>query len=70
MSDPLDRLPDEVTVSLEEVRATLNELEAVLAELRRQRPESALAGAVDDVIGRMTRWVWPVLGELDEEGDG
>lgn len=67
MSDPLDRLPDNITVGLEEVRAAINQLEGVFAELRRQRPESALAGPVDDVIGRMTRWVWPVLGEEGDE---
>jgi len=32
-------------------------------------PRPISAGDLDAVVGRMTRWVWPFLGELDQGED-
>lgn len=62
--DPLHRLPDEVTIDLEEIRALVIGLE---------RLESALSGAhavaVNDLIGQVLRWLWPILDDLDDGED-
>jgi hypothetical protein len=65
MSEPLDRLPEEVRVPLSEVTAVMGALEDLLVDLR-DAGHAAEADRVDAVLGRMSRWVWPLLGELDE----
>ena len=68
MSDPLHRLPDHVTVSITELRAAISDLEDLLDTL--DGPDSLELGSahlLDRVIGRMTRWIWPLLEELDRE---
>jgi hypothetical protein len=64
--EPLDRLPEDVSVPLEEARAVIVALDQLMEELRASGHLDA-AMRIDDVIGRMTRWVWPLLGELDRE---
>ena len=69
MSDePLDRLPDEVRVPLSDFGDVVTELEALLVGLQAagRRDDSV---RLDAVLGRMSRWVWPLLGELDD-GEG
>ena len=56
--------PDHVLVATDQVRVVIVELEAVLDEL--QGLGLALAERIDMVIGRIVRWVWPLLGEMDE----
>jgi hypothetical protein len=69
MSDePLDRLPDEVRVPLAEFGDVFGMLEDLLVDLRRSG-RVAQAETLDSVLGRMSRWAWPLLGELDE-GEG
>jgi hypothetical protein len=67
--EPFHKLPDNVQVSLAELRRAIAELEDLLEEFHQS---SDLAGApaeqLDRVIGRMTRWIWPLLDELDREG--
>jgi hypothetical protein len=60
-----ERLPDPVEVSLSEVGAVISELDRLFraAALDGHRD---IARALDEVVGRMTRWVWPLLGELDD----
>ena len=66
MSDqPLDRLPEEIRVPLSELRAVMGGLEDVQQVLR-QTGQGELAMRVDAIVGRMSRWVWPLLGELGE----
>ena len=65
--EPFARLPDDVTVSLDNVRAVIEDLEEVLEQLRRSSDNRVTAALLDAAIGRMTRWIWPLLGELDEE---
>jgi hypothetical protein len=60
------RMPDEVTVALTDLASVMFELERILQALS-DRGTPDIADAVDAVIGRMTRWIWPLLGELDEE---
>lgn len=64
--EPLDRLPDEVPVPLAEARGVIVALDQLMEELRASGHVDA-ASRIDGVIGRMTRWVWPLLGELDHE---
>ena len=61
-------LPDPIVVPLGEVRDVISALEL---QLERLAASDDLQGAeeLDVVIGRMTRWIWDVLGELDEEQD-
>jgi hypothetical protein len=66
-ADDFHRLPEEVTVPVAELRIAIGGLEAVLDELL-QRPDAAdLAAGQDVVIGQMSRWLWPLLRDLDEE---
>jgi hypothetical protein len=62
-------LPDPVEVPLEEVSAAISELDRLLhtAEVD---GHLEIAETLDAVVGRMTRWVWPLLNELDEDYDG
>jgi hypothetical protein len=64
---PLGPLPDEVRVSLAEIGAVVAELELVMRDLASQGQTDAVA-RVDALIARMTRWVWPWLGEPGGEG--
>jgi hypothetical protein len=65
--DPFHRLPDDVTVPVAELRVAIGGLEVVLDELL-QRPDAAeLAARQDAVIGQMSRWLWPLLRDLDDE---
>jgi hypothetical protein len=61
-----EQLPDPVTVPLQEVGSVISELDRLLrvAELSGY---SEIAQSLDAAIGRMTRWVWPLLDELDDE---
>jgi hypothetical protein len=53
----------------------LQEVGAVISELDRLFRNAELGGyddlarSLDEILGRMTRWVWPLLGELDHEED-
>jgi hypothetical protein len=51
-----EELPESITVSLDEIRAVVGGLEEV-----------ETAQQLDRLIGRMTRWVWDLLGELDDD---
>jgi hypothetical protein len=61
-----DELPQELVVPLEEAIAVVAALERHLERLAELGDETG-AEAVDAVLGRITRWVWPLLRELDEE---
>lgn len=61
-----EELPDPVTVPFAEVRGVISRLEHELERLA-GAGDSDGARALDEVIGRMTRWVWGLLGELDQE---
>ena len=65
--DPFHRLPDEVTVPVAELRDTISGLEAILDTLLPRRDDAELAAQLDTVIGLMSRWLWPLLRELDDE---
>ena len=60
-------MPDEVTVALAELAGVIAELELILRGLHESPDVRGLAESVEAVLGRMTRWIWPLLGELDEE---
>ena len=64
--DRREPLPDPVVVPLSEVGAVISALDRLLhmVEVRGQRE---FARVLDEVIGRMTRWVWPLLDELDDD---
>lgn len=64
-----ENLPDPVEVPLEEVSAVISELDRIL-HLTEVAGDVEMARSLDTVVGRMTRWVWPLLGELDEDYDG
>jgi hypothetical protein len=68
VSEPLDRLPDEVCVPLGEIGDVVAALEDLLADMR-ATGNVAGAGRIDAVLARISRWVWPLLGDLDE-GEG
>lgn len=59
-------LPHEVVVPLEEVIAIVAALELHLERLSELGDISG-AEAIDAALGRITRWVWPLLRDLDEE---
>jgi hypothetical protein len=67
MTEPLDRLPEEVRVALAEFAHVIGGLEAILLSLQAAGRDEARG--LDELIGRMSRWAWPLLGELDE-GEG
>ena len=59
-----ENLPDPVAVPLDEVSGVISDLDRLLT--RAIAPgENDLAHDLDTVVGRMTRWVWPLLRELD-----
>lgn len=63
-----EKLPDPVEIPLEEVSTVISELD----RLHHVAPVDAheeIAQALDVIVGRMTRWVWPLLSELDEGYD-
>jgi hypothetical protein len=53
---------------MEELRGAIADLEDLLEELRRT-PDATDESVerLDRVIGRITRWIWPLLDELDHE---
>jgi hypothetical protein len=61
-------LPDPVSVPLDEVSGAISDLDRLLTRAM-ARGEHDLAQDLDAVVGRMTRWVWPLLRELDEDDD-
>ena len=65
--DEFHRLPEHVTVPLDEVRVAVSRLEAVLRLLEQRVDAWESVRQIDDVVGLMTRWLWPLLRELDEE---
>jgi hypothetical protein len=65
MNDHED-LPDPVEVPLRELGAALSELDQLL-QVAVSGGHDHIARILDDVVGRMTRWVWPLLGELDRD---
>ena len=66
-NEPFYRLPDAVAVPVADVADAIVRLDDVVDELE-GRSDRALADRVDLVIGRMTRWLWPLLQDLDDEG--
>lgn len=62
-------LPDPVEVPLAEVSTVISELDRLL-HLAEVAGDVETARSLDTVVGRMTRWVWPPLDELDEDYDG
>jgi hypothetical protein len=63
-----EQLPDPVEVPLRELGQAISELDRILrvAELSGGHE---IANSLDEVVGRMTRWVWPFLNELDDTED-
>jgi hypothetical protein len=57
--EPLDEMPDEVTVNLPELAGVIAELEQILRALHQASDDRWLADSVEAVIGRMTCWIWP-----------
>ena len=68
MANWRESLPDPVPVPLNEVSAAISDLDRLLDQIR-ARGENDLAHDPDLVVGRMTRWVWPLLRELDGDED-
>ena len=67
MSDDFrHELPDEVSVPLNEAIAVVTALERHLERLSELGDVVGME-AVDTVLGRITRWVWPLLRDLDDE---
>jgi hypothetical protein len=64
-----EELPAEVVVPLSEAIVVVTALEQHLEQLLEYGDEAG-AEAIDAVLGRITRWVWPLLRDLDEEGGG
>ena len=64
-----EELPSEAVVPLEEARQVVTALERHLESLR-EGGDRVGAELVDAVLGRITRWVWPYLRDLDHEEDG
>ena len=65
--EPLHQMPDVIPVALPELAGVIAELEQILRGLHEVSDDQAIADSVEVVIGRMTRWIWPLLGELDRE---
>lgn len=59
-------LPDEIAVPLNEAIAVVTALERHLERLL-ELGDVVGAETVDAVLGRITRWVWPLLRDLDDE---
>lgn len=56
-------------MTLVEVAAVMTQLEEVVDALADDPGTARVAARVDDAIGRMSRWIWPVLGDLDREDE-
>jgi hypothetical protein len=67
LNQPFHRLPDQITVPLAELRDVIAKLENLLEYLRRTSRTGRNADTLDEVIGRMVRWIWPLLDELDQD---
>jgi hypothetical protein len=61
-------VPDPVEIPLEDVGAVIAELDRLM-RIAEQSGQAHLVRPLDDIIGRMTRWVWPLLEELDDDED-
>lgn len=59
--DALYRLPETVSLPLTEIRWVVIRLEELAS-----RAMQPMASDLDAVIGRIVRWVWPLLGDLDD----
>ncbi len=59
-------LPDEIVVPLDEAIAVVTALERHLERLS-ELGDDVGREAIDAVLGRITRWVWPLLRDLDDE---
>jgi hypothetical protein len=66
-TDDFHRVPEEVTVPVAELRFAIGGLEVVLDELVQRSGAAELVAGQDAVIGQMSRWLWPLLRDLDEE---
>jgi hypothetical protein len=53
---------------LAEVSAAISDLDRLL-HMAEVDGHLEIARSLDAVVGRMTRWVWPLLNELDEGYD-
>ena len=52
---------------LSELAAVFEGLERIIRSIG-QVADHELRDEIEAILGRMTRWVWPLLGELDAEG--
>jgi len=68
LNQPFHRLPEDVTVPISELRDVMESLEDVLDALHQVHSLGPQADTLDSAIGRMVRWIWPLLRELDERG--
>lgn len=66
-SEPLHRFPDVIRVPLHEVRRLVGRLELLQRALHAEG-QMGHVEAVDDIIGHVARWLWPLLDELEAEG--
>jgi hypothetical protein len=66
--EPFHRLPEHVTVPSVEVADAIVRLDDLAEELR-IRSDLSTAAEVEVVLGRMTAWLWPLLRDIDDEGD-
>lgn len=66
--EPLHRLPDEVTVRLEELRTVVRALERVVQQLA-QLDVTAPLKDLDSAIGSMVWWLWEEVRDVDQGGD-
>jgi hypothetical protein len=62
------RLPEQVTVPSAEIAEAISHPEQVVLMLERSNLPR-LTEQVDLAIGVMARWLWPLLRDIDEEGD-
>jgi hypothetical protein len=58
--EPFHRMPSEVTISAGDVIAVINRLEAILGEVEERRSPFGVAPELDEIIGLLTRWLWPL----------
>lgn len=63
--EPLHRLPDDVIVPLGEIRWVVQRLEQMAGDLERRSRLRDLDAGLEEIIGRIVRWLWRLLDELD-----
>jgi hypothetical protein len=61
-----EELSDQIVAPLSEAIAIVIALEQHLERLSQLGDDVGME-AVDAVLGRITRWIWPLLRDLDEE---